>query len=138
MPFIVPKFIEKEAKIVGPLTFRQFGFFLFAGVIAFFLYFTIGKKNLPLFLIIIGPVIAIAMIFAFGKVEGRDFPVFLKNFLSHQQSPKMFYFQKKTIAPEILHFKIKKGEEEKKEMEPAKGFTKTSLQKMFVEIETKK
>ena len=39
MRFQVPLFIEHEAKVIGPFTFRQFLYLALPGAVAFFSYF---------------------------------------------------------------------------------------------------
>lgn len=137
MAFIVPKFIEREPKIVGPLTFKQFMFFVIAGGIGFFLYLSFGKKNLLLFLVLMALIAGFAFLLAFGNVGGRPFPVFFKNLLVYLTGPKLFSFQGKIFGPEIFQPKIEKLKEEK-EMPSLKPSDKSGLQKIFTEIETKK
>jgi len=137
MAYIVPKFIEREPKIIGPLTFKQFIFFLAATVIGFFLYYSIGKKNFLLFVLLILPITGFAFALAFGNVAGRPFPVFFKNLLTFLSGPKLFSFKRKIFGPEIFHSKIKRVKEEK-EMPSLKPSDKSSLQKIFTEIITKK
>ena len=52
MQFHIPQFIEHELKILGPLTFRQTIFVGIAAAVCFVLYFTIGKLNFFIFLLI--------------------------------------------------------------------------------------
>lgn len=112
MAFIVPKFIEKEPKIVGPLTFKQFMFFLIASGVGFFFYLSFGKKNMFLFLILMTIVVGFAFLLAFGKVGGRPFPVFFKNLLNFLISPKLFLFKRKIFGLSIFHPKVGKLNEE--------------------------
>jgi len=137
MSYVVPKFIEKEAKIVGPLNFKQFLMFLIAGAILLMLYFAIGKKSFFLFMCFALPILIIVLFLAFGKVKGRTLPVFLKNYFSHQSAPKVYYFQKKTFAPTILHFKIEKREKEEESTLKFKR-RRPELHQLFTEVETKR
>lgn len=133
MRFTVPKFIEHEAKIVGPLTFRQFIFIGMAGGICFILYFTVSFSIfLTAVLVLEGGAIALA----FLKIGGRSLPTILGNFLKFSVSPKM-YIWKKTEAS----IKVFKKEEIKKEgVEdelPLKIAEKSQLKKLRTQIETK-
>ncbi len=76
--FTIPQFIEHEAKIVGPLTFRQFIYVGVAGAICFVFYFTV-----PFYFFVLGAIIAMffGVVLAFGKMEGRSLPTILKNIL---------------------------------------------------------
>ncbi len=136
MSYVVPKFIEREAKIVGPLNFKQFLMFLVGGAILLVLYFTIGKKSFFLFMFFALPILIIVLFLAFGKVKGRALPIFLKNYFSHQSAPKVYYFQKKTFAPTILHFKIEKGSEEEATLKFKRR--RPELHRLFTEVETKR
>ena len=50
MEFVVPQFIERESKIIGPFNFKQSIFLGIAGALVLFLYFII--KSFWIFLII--------------------------------------------------------------------------------------
>ena len=133
MRFTVPKFIEHEAKIVGPLTFKQFVYIGMAGGICFILYFTAPFSIFLIASLFLG---VGAMALAFLKIGGRTLPTILGNFLKFSVSPRM-YIWKKTEAP----IKILKKEEIKKEgVEdelPLKIAEKSQLKKLRTQIETK-
>lgn len=133
MRFTVPKFIEHEAKIVGPLTFKQFIFIGVAGAIGFILYFTVPFSIFLIASLILG---GGAMALAFLKIGGRSLPTILGNFLKFSISPKMFIWRK--IKAPIKVFK--KKEVKKKEVEeelPLKIAEKSQLKKLRTQIETK-
>lgn len=90
----VPQFIGHEAKIVGPLTFKQFIFIGGAGVILFMLFFTVGQTNLLLFLIIGAPIGGFAAALAFVKVGGRSFGPALLSMVGFFVSPRIFVWKK--------------------------------------------
>lgn len=133
MRFTVPKFIEHEAKIVGPLTFKQFIFIGVAGAIGFILYFALPFSIFLIASLILG---GGAMALAFLKIGGRSLPTILGNFLKFSISPKMFIWRK--IEAPIKVFK--KKEVKKKEVEeelPLKIAEKSQLKKLRTQIETK-
>ena len=133
MRFTVPKFIEHEAKIVGPLTFRQFIFIGMAGGICFILYFTVPFSIfLPAALVLgVG-----AITLAFLKIGGRTLPTILGNFLKFSVSPKMFIWRK--IETPIKIFKKEKIKKEAVEEElPLKIAERSQLKKLRTQIETK-
>ncbi|MDE2020876.1 MAG: PrgI family protein [Patescibacteria group bacterium] len=70
MQFQVPQFIETEDKIVGPFSIRQFIYACAAVGVSALLYFAVGGV-----VWVIGSIIvfAIAVAFAFVKIEGRPF-----------------------------------------------------------------
>ncbi len=133
MRFTVPKFIEHEAKIVGPLTFKQFIFIGVAGAIGFILYFTVPFSIFLIASLIFG---GGAMALAFLKIGGRSLPTILGNFLKFSISPKMFIWRK--IEAPIKIFKKEKIKKEAVEEElPLKIAEKSQLKKLRTQIETK-
>jgi len=135
MEFIVPKFINREPKIVGFLTFKQFIFVAIPGGICFFLYFLIAKKNFPLFVLIAIVLMGGGLAFGFLKIKGHPLPVFLKNFFTFSTSTKIFVWRRKIMPPKIQ--KVKKIEE-KAEGPSLKIAERSHLQKISVDIETRK
>ena len=134
MEFIVPKFIEREAKIVGPFTFKQFIFIGVAGGLCLFLYFV-----LPIFAFVIIAVILLGGAFglAFLKIEKISLPVFIKNFFIFLSRPKVYLWKKKGIPPKILkktEEKIIKGGEEKSDLRVVRD---SKLSELLTRIETK-
>lgn len=133
MRFTVPKFIEHEAKIVGPLTFRQFIFIGMAGGGCFILYFTVPFSIFLIASLFLG-VGAIAL--AFLKIGGRSLPTILGNFLKFSTSPKIFIWRK--IEAPIKIFKKEKVKKETAEEElPLKIAERSQLKKLRTQIETK-
>ena len=112
MQFTVPQFIEKEAKIVGPFTFKQFVFVGIAGSICLFIYFTV---SFTAFIISSIFILGIAFSLAFLKINKTPLPIIIKNFFSFLTEPKVYLWKKKT-APSVIQRKkkpIPKKEEEK-------------------------
>ncbi|MBU4480790.1 PrgI family protein [Patescibacteria group bacterium] len=135
MAYIVPKFIEREPKIVGPLTLKQFFFFVAAGAVGFILYSAFGKKNPFLFLVLMIGVVGFSFILAFANVGGRPFPIFLKNFFTFTLAQKFFTFKKKLFAPRLFPEEIPKLKETK--VSYPLGTSKSSLQNLSTKVETK-
>lgn len=137
MRFTVPQFIEYEMKIVGPLTFRQFIFIGIAGAIGFFLYFTIGKTNLFLFIVACFILGVISVTLAFLQIGGRSFSTIIGNFLRFKLSPKIYLWGKKEVP--VTEFRkpsaaeVVEGEEEL----PLKIAEKSRLKRIKNQIETK-
>ena len=139
MRFTVPQFIEYEAKIVGPLTFKQFIYVGIAGAVCFVFYFT-----LPFYLFLISCfVLGVgALAFAFIKIGGRSLPTILANLLRFSLTPKMYIWRKKE-EPVTVYKKggpspLKSGATEgKEEGLPLKIAEKSRLKKMKIQIETK-
>ncbi len=99
--FTVPQFIEHEAKIVGPLTFKQFVFVGIAVAICFIFYFTT-----PFFIFILATIVLMlgGFALAFLKSGGRSLPTILKNFLFFSFSSKIYLWKKKGagLPPKII------------------------------------
>jgi len=132
MRFTVPKFIEHEAKIVGPLTFRQFVFVAIAGAISFVLYFTVPFSIFFIACLVLG---GGAIALAFLKIGGRSLPAILGNFLKFSISPKMFIWRK-VEAPIKVFKKERMKKEEVEEELPLKIAEKSQLKKLRTKIET--
>ncbi|MBI2123694.1 MAG: PrgI family protein [Candidatus Wildermuthbacteria bacterium] len=89
--FQVPQFIEREARVVGPFTFKQFIYLGVPTAAAFFLYFIA-----PFFVFLFSTVVflSIGFLFAFVNVGGRSFPTILLNFLHFSVGPKTYIWKK--------------------------------------------
>ncbi len=133
MRFTVPQFIEHEAKIVGPLTFKQFVLLAIAGAICFFIY-----NIAPFYVFVIASVIlgGGALALAFLEVQGRSLPVVLSNLLRFNFAPKM-YLWKKSQAPIKVLKKKTVIQPEKEQETPLKIAERSQLKKLRAEIETK-
>lgn len=109
MRFVVPKFIDREARILGPLTFKQFLGLGGVGAILFMLYY-----SLPFSIFIISAIIltTTAFSFIFIKIQGQSLPFVLKNFLTFSSNSKLYLWKKKDISPKIIKKeKIEKAKE---------------------------
>ncbi len=135
MQFTVPQFIEEEAKVAGPLTFKQLLYLVGPGVIIMFLYFSLAKTNLLAFIVITAFLAIFALSFAFLKIGGYSLAVLLKNSFGFLVSSKI-YLWKRVVAPPTI---IQKKEGPKKEVikEPTlKIVEKSHLRKLSTYIET--
>lgn len=137
MRFTIPQFIEREPKIVGPLTFKQFVIVGTAGGICFFLYFSIGKTNFFPFLLISVVLMGGAMALAFLKIGGSPLPTILGNSLKFLISPKLYLWQKREIKVEVFKKEKVKKIEEKSEELPLKIAKDSRLKKLKTEVETR-
>lgn len=136
MEFTVPQFIEKEAKIVGPFTFKQFIFIGIAGALSIFMYFV-----LPLFLTIIiaVPLIGGAFALAFLKVSRTSLPAFIANFFTFFFKPKVYLWDKKTGSPKFLKRDKKMAQDltEEKDEGELKVSRGSRLDELFTKLETR-
>jgi len=96
--FVVPQFIEKEDKILGPITVRQFLISLGATFILFIEYRIL---TLPYFITVAIPTVGIAGVFAFLKVNGQAFHIFFINFLQTVLRPKLRVWHKELTHSEL-------------------------------------
>jgi hypothetical protein len=96
MQYQVPQFIELEDRIIGPLTLKQFLYLAFAGAILFVLWFLFAFY---IWIIVALPIIAMAAVFAFLKINDRPFVYFFLAFVKYFTKPKLYIF---SSAPEKI------------------------------------
>jgi membrane-bound ClpP family serine protease len=83
----VPQFIEREARILGPLTIRQLLFFAIVGGIVFLLYFYLQL----LLVVIVGVILVIAaLVLSFLEVNGRPLSSFLFSIVGFFLNPHSY------------------------------------------------
>lgn len=134
MQFQVPQFIERETKVVGPFTFRQFIFVGIAGAILFILYFMVPFWLFLLASIILG---GGALALSFVRVGGQDLPTVIKNFFGYFISPKVYLWRKKAISPKLIKAKPKPKEKPEEETPTLKVTERGHLQKLSTQVETR-
>jgi hypothetical protein len=96
--FIVPQFIDKEDRIIGPVTVRQFLICLGGAGILFVEY-----KLLATVYFIIAALFTAAVAGAFGflKINGQPFHYFFLNFLQTQIRPRLRVWNKSVSLQEL-------------------------------------
>jgi len=135
--FTVPKFIEQEPKILGPLTLKQTLIMMTGAGICFFLYFTIGKENLFLFILLSLVIMGGFSALTFLKIKGYPILTFFRHFLAFSITSKLFLWRRKFAPPKIK--KIEKFEKEEKKKGPTlKVSAKGKLQKLATRVETQR
>ena len=89
--FIVPQFIDVEDKILGPVSVRQFIVVLAgAGLIAGAYQILAKLAGLfPVFLFTAVGILILTIVFAFMRVNGRPFHLFMLNVLQSLKNPRM-------------------------------------------------
>ena len=133
MQFKVPKFLEREARIVGTLTFKQLAYFGIAGIILVVLYFLLSKGLFLIFFFLIGGG-AFALVFI--KVEGVPLIQVIPQYFGFLGQARTYIWQKReTITPFKL---VQKPKKEKKEIEetPLKVAPESKLRKLGSKLET--
>jgi|SRR3989339_848450 len=91
----VPQFIETEAKILGPLTLKQFLWLVGAGAIIFVLYFLISIKWVWILVTIV--IASVALSLSLVRVGGRSMLFFISNFFSFVFKPRFFLWTKEIV-----------------------------------------
>lgn len=133
-----PQFSNVQAKIVGPLTFRQFIYVALGIGGGFLIYLIVGKENFLLFLFLIIVVFIFIGALAFARIEGRDITTVMKNLFRFGLTSKI-YLWRKTEAPMIVFQKYTPRKRIKKEEEaiPLKIAEGSQLKRIKTKIEMK-
>lgn len=137
MRFQVPQFIERETKIVGPLTFKQFIYVGIAGAVIFVLYFSLAKTNFFLFLLVTIFLVGGALAFAFINIGGRSLSTVLGNFFTFFLASKIYLWKRKEIPPKMIEIGKKPKIEESEKGPVLKIAEKSQLKKLSTQIETR-
>ncbi len=83
--FVVPQFLDVEAKIIGPITARQFVIMLATLLTEFVIYRLF--LNLLVILVLGIPVLVAGIAFAFAKVNGQPFHYLAINIIQTLRKP---------------------------------------------------
>ncbi len=133
MQFKVPKFLEREAHIVGTLTFKQLAFLGIVGIVLFVLYSLLPKGLFLIFFFLIG---GGAFALNFIKVEGVPLIQIIPQYFGFLGQARTYIWQKReTITPFKL---VQKPKKEKKEIggTPLKVAPESKLRKLSSKLET--
>lgn len=131
--FTVPQFIDAEDKIFGPITARQFVILVVAFMTDALLY-----RLLPFvwFLAIAIPIFAIAIVFAFTRINGVAFHYFLLNIIQTLKKPGLRIWDKR-ISDAVLRSLVKKAEEPPPPPPPRKApISRSKLQELTLVVNT--
>ncbi len=136
--FQTPQFIEREAKIIGPLTFKNAAYLGVPLAINFALWFLIAADYFILFVVIAVLLESAGAALAFGKVEGKTIPEVLLNVLFFFTKPKTYVWERGNTK---LHFKkeeyvnpLTSGEG----LQKAELIRKSRVADLAVRVQTKK
>lgn len=130
--FTVPQFIDVENKIIGPLTVRQFMIILGAAVIIGISY---KLFDFTLFLTVGIVTLVFAALFAFVKINGRPFHLFMLNAFQTLRRPGIRVWNNRMMAAEVGEPNI-----EIKAAAPAaspKMYKKSRLAELALVVDTK-
>ncbi|MBI4121802.1 MAG: PrgI family protein [Parcubacteria group bacterium] len=108
MQYTVPKFIDQEDKIIGPITVRQF---LLMIVGAIFIAIAYALLRFTAFIAVTVIIAVITGVIAFLKINGRPFHFFLASFIERTKKPAVRVWNKELTDAELRHYvKVKKEE----------------------------
>lgn len=102
MQFLVPQFIERNPKIFGPFTFKQFIFIGVAIAISVGLFFILPYN---FFIVSALAIIGGTAMFVFFRIGREPLPTYLKNLLLFSSTSKIYVWKKKSPAPEMKNGK---------------------------------
>ncbi len=129
--YSVPQFIEREAKIMVFLTFKQFFYLIIVGVLGYALFRMFSFTTALLALLLIGgPILASVFI----RIEGQPLTTLLKNYLGFATSGKKYTWKKKEAIYPIKVIKKKKLEI-KEEKPLLKIAPESQLKKLRTKVE---
>lgn len=107
MQFPVPQFTDVEDRIIGGLSFKQFGIVFAAAVITFAIYSI--SKSVPV-TIVVGVLTGLpAIALSFGKLNGRPLYASAGNFIRFMFGAKIYVFHKQaqTVSEEHTPVMVK-------------------------------
>ncbi len=131
--FVVPQFIEVEDKIFGPITIRQF-LILLGAFVLIFLGWRFGDFLIfVLTFIIVG---GIAVIFAFVKVNGQVFHIFMLNVLMSIRRPSLRVWRRIHTVEELNYLRSLGIEEKVEEHEIMKRAKQRQLRDLSLIVNT--
>jgi len=130
--FTVPQFIDVENKIFGPITTRQFLIFLSGAIIIAISY---KAFDFSLFLLVSIITFIIATVFAFVKINGRPFHLFVLNLIQTIRRPSLRVWNNRLIINEMAEeAPIVKAEEK---AEPKELYKESRLAELSLVVDTK-
>jgi len=137
MQFQMPQFVEREAKVIGPFTFKQFIPIGIAGVILFMVYFTSPMSIFVPLCVILG---IPALAFSFLKIQGQSLPTVIKNFFIYSASPRIYLWKRKTMAPRLIRGTSRNASKNEKTADKTPSLKITErghLQDLSTQVETR-
>jgi len=92
--FQTPQFIEREAKVIGPLTFKRAAYVGVPLMVIFTLWFVLAEKNFIAFVAISLLLEGAGVALAFMQVGGKAIPQFIMNALFFAAKPRTYVWQR--------------------------------------------
>jgi len=91
MRFQVPQFVDIEDRIIGPLTIKQFAFYMIAAMIIGILYVAV---SLGLLIVLALPIVGVAVLFAHARFFGQPFARVLFNGVNYAMGSKLYLWRR--------------------------------------------
>lgn len=132
MQFRVPKFLEMQARIVGPLSFSQTIYFAVAGMILVVLFYLLPLSWFIILAIVIGGA-AISLVFV--KIENVPLPQLFTQSFGYFLSPRIYLWKKKEPLTPIKLVEKKREEKEEEKEAPLRVSPKSRLKRLASKIE---
>jgi len=133
MRFKVPKFLEREIKVVGFLTFKQLALVGSSALFLVVLFYIIPRAIFFLLVVVVGFVMFGLL---FIKIDGVPLSHILSRSLGFFLSPRTYVWKKKeNLTPIRLIEKRGKREQEKEEKSPLRISPGSRLKKLASRIE---
>jgi PrgI family protein len=130
---MVPQFIDKEDRIIGPITVRQFLICLLSAGVIFVEY---KLLETAFFILAALPTVALAGTFAFIRINGQPFHLFFVNFLQSQVRPKLRVWNKSLSLSEIRGAQQVVGLPAVEKVKPKKRPTSSRLRDLALVVNT--
>ena len=133
MLYEVPRLVEEEAKIVGPLNIKQF-IILVAILVACAIMFFLFKTTTAIIISII--VVLLTLFITFGKIGNRPITSILTEIIKQIWNPSLYIFRKKEPTIKELYPEITKKIEKEPEIiiEPTKP-TKEDIKNLAKQLD---
>ena len=129
----VPKFLERETKIIAFLTFKQLALVGGTGLVLLVLYYILPKA---IFFSLAVVVVTIIFCLIFVKIEGITLSKMIFQFFKYSFGSKNYLWQREKMPAVIkLLKKDERKKEELKEETPLKISPKSKLKKLSNKIE---
>lgn len=127
----VPKFLDIEDRVIGPLTLRQF--IVLAAGAAFIGIFNFFIEFFPLLLLVAGAIGGTATAIAFVRINQRSFIDFAFSVFGFYFGPRQFVWRR---IPKKVRIQRKKGKkEEKKQPAIPAGVARRKIRELASELD---
>jgi len=132
----IPQNIDKEDKLVGPLTLKQFLYLLGGSGLTFsiYQYYVSGYLFFTEFVAIGLFIMVFAIMLAFGQINGRPFITFLSSIGSFIVTPKLRLWRKENTAETVAEVKLANPNEPIKTN--SKTINKSQLERLATILDT--